>query len=300
MAKPKNEPYTEIVDITPEMAAELLQKNQNNRPMKWHIVKEMSNKMKAHEWVFTNQGIGFNVDGILSDGQHRLAAIIDSGVPQKFNVTYNLPQEAFDHIDTGGTRSASDLLSRRLPQVKDKKTLCSGAGMMLRGIVDQARRPDKIEIVDFAETQAELISEFIEILARGESRRLLRKAAILAAFCNAVRMPDKYSGGHGARDRETVQIIAMRLANQTWDDNDPMKTLFNKLLRDELDAQKHGKIADMVNHYAICVAAIRAALNGKSYTVPQSTSIEWGYSGDLVKSGTGANIRGRPKREKAE
>lgn len=297
LKKEAEEPQVEIIEVSPELAAEYLQKNQNNRPMSYSRVKDMAAKMKKGEWIFTHQGIAFNVDGIMVDGQHRCAAIIDAGVTVKMTVTWNLQQAAFDHVDTGGTRSGSDLLARRLPGASHHVLLCATSTMMLRGISHSSYRPERVEVVDFAEANHQLILDFINILAKGESKKILRKAAIIASFCNAVRMPDGLTGGHGARDKEHVQLIAINLTEQKWVDCPQMKTLFNRLLKDELDARKYGHFPDALSQYALVTAALRATLNGKSYLTAQSSDTEWGYQGDLVKTGTGVIVRGRPQRE---
>jgi hypothetical protein len=70
----------EVKLITPEMAKKYLEKNADNRKIRKTTVATYANDMKNGRWELTHQGIAFNDQGELVDGQHRLAAIVDSGV----------------------------------------------------------------------------------------------------------------------------------------------------------------------------------------------------------------------------
>jgi hypothetical protein len=67
-----------VVTITPARAAELLAANSTNRPLSRAVVHGFAEAMRRGEWMVTHQGIAFDVHGVLVDGQHRLAAIIDA------------------------------------------------------------------------------------------------------------------------------------------------------------------------------------------------------------------------------
>ena len=82
---------TKVTTITPEMAREWLKKNMhNNRPVLKATVHNYARQMRCGTWNLTHQGIAFDQNGELVDGQHRLSAIIEANVPVKMNVTYGL------------------------------------------------------------------------------------------------------------------------------------------------------------------------------------------------------------------
>ncbi|MCA3007919.1 MAG: hypothetical protein INH34_06100 [Phycisphaerales bacterium] len=89
-----SEPTTEIRTVTPEMAVEWLRRNTNNRRVVWGHVAALRKAMKAGEWTMTHQGIAFDEDGVILDGQHRLLAL--TGMPDGFSikmmVTFGLPR----------------------------------------------------------------------------------------------------------------------------------------------------------------------------------------------------------------
>ena len=84
--------------------------SRNNRNRSAHTVSAYARDMTHHHWVITHQGIAFDVNGILIDGQHRLAAIVESCVPQVMLVTFGLPAEAKLSIDRGRIRAVADQL----------------------------------------------------------------------------------------------------------------------------------------------------------------------------------------------
>lgn len=79
----------EIVHFTPELAQEWLNtKNKRNRSISMSRVKTYAQEMQCGRWKATNGGVGVDVDGFISDGQHTLRAIVESGVSLDVPVVY--------------------------------------------------------------------------------------------------------------------------------------------------------------------------------------------------------------------
>lgn len=101
---------TKAVVITPDLASEMLSKNAKNRPLRQRVVAKYAADMRAGAFVGADS-IKIGEDGALQDGQHRLAAVIESGIPVTMVVVDNLPTGAFDKWDTGAKRSPGDVVS---------------------------------------------------------------------------------------------------------------------------------------------------------------------------------------------
>ena len=72
-------PKFEVMDITPDMAKKILaHRNKNNRPLRYTHLEKLSNAIEKDEWKVTHQGLAFDKDGNLIDGQHRLAAVLQT------------------------------------------------------------------------------------------------------------------------------------------------------------------------------------------------------------------------------
>lgn len=96
--------------VTPELAGDWLAINPHNRKLRDQRVRRYAADMAAGMWKKNAETIKFGVDGNLLDGQHRLAAIVTSGVSVEMLIARNVPSESFDTIDTGIPRIVSDIL----------------------------------------------------------------------------------------------------------------------------------------------------------------------------------------------
>lgn len=97
------------VAVTAEQAKEWLKGNKLNRPIRKGYLHKLSEAMKRGEWTVTHQPIALS-NGRLLDGQHRLMALVDSGLQKlQMSVAYDADPATFDVIDVGINRSASDI-----------------------------------------------------------------------------------------------------------------------------------------------------------------------------------------------
>ena len=97
--------------ITPEIARTYLTFNApRNRKIKSSAVQMLKQDILDGKWRVTHQGIAFNKEGVLIDGQHRLFAIISAGKPVDMVVARGLDDATMDIIDGGVSRSLIDRL----------------------------------------------------------------------------------------------------------------------------------------------------------------------------------------------
>jgi hypothetical protein len=99
-----------IIDINPDLATEMLQRNADNqRPLKTSVIERYAADMTAGRWRLTHQGIAFNSKGHLHDGQHRLSAVIAADTPVRFLVFFGAGDDPeMTVIDTHKTRTVVD------------------------------------------------------------------------------------------------------------------------------------------------------------------------------------------------
>jgi hypothetical protein len=101
-----------VVDLTPQMAEDWLTNSiGHNRKLMDSHVDYLAGEMKAGRWRLTHQGIAFSTNGMLLDGQHRLWAVVMSGVTVPMRVFVNEPHEAMEVLDTGRRRSNDQILT---------------------------------------------------------------------------------------------------------------------------------------------------------------------------------------------
>lgn len=98
--------------VTPEMAKSWLENSNNsNRNISHITVSRYASDMAAGRWMDTHQNaIAFFEGGELADGQHRLMAVLKSGVPVRMYVAFGLKRAGAAAIDQGRPRSTADAL----------------------------------------------------------------------------------------------------------------------------------------------------------------------------------------------
>lgn len=100
-----------IEHVTPSDAEIYLEANTKNyRNVNARTVERYAADMRSGMWRFDGTPICFTEDDVLSDGQHRLRAVVQSGIAQWFLVVRNLPRgsEESPSKDTGKKRCAAD------------------------------------------------------------------------------------------------------------------------------------------------------------------------------------------------
>jgi hypothetical protein len=139
---PPAKPACDLVDLTPEMAKTMLVGNVRNRPMRRVYVERLADAMKRGEWTMNGEPIQIAHDGTVLNGQHRLNAVVESGVTIPVLIVSDLPVEALRTVDTGTRRTLSDVLALR--GETDTTNLATALGLLHRyrngARMDQAGR----------------------------------------------------------------------------------------------------------------------------------------------------------------
>lgn len=105
-----NRMETTVETMNPARAKMLLDRNKDNRSVKWHKVHQYAEDLRNGNWSFTGESISFFENGLIANGQHRLLACVESGMPFQTVIVYGVPVESKPNIDTGTARSAGDVL----------------------------------------------------------------------------------------------------------------------------------------------------------------------------------------------
>jgi len=100
-----------VETITPIIAKQLLEVNSNNRKISPANVAKIEESLTNEEWQVSGQTIIISESGRLLDGQHRVHAVLNTGISMEHLVCRGVKDEAFKVIDTGKNRSGGDVLS---------------------------------------------------------------------------------------------------------------------------------------------------------------------------------------------
>lgn len=110
--------------ITPEMASNFLSRTRINRPISRRFVDLYISDIKEDRWVENGLPIIFNEFGELIDGQHRLTAIVKSGISQNCWIWTGRPNDLIRVLDIGKPRSAVDIGKISGIQVSHRYVAC--------------------------------------------------------------------------------------------------------------------------------------------------------------------------------
>ena len=100
-----------FVVVDPDRAARWLTMNDGNRILRSRLVQKYARDMKAGQWRMTAESINFDWNGRLIEGQHRLHAIVQSGVTLTLHVVHGLDPDVQMFTGTGAPRTVTDALS---------------------------------------------------------------------------------------------------------------------------------------------------------------------------------------------
>jgi len=246
MAEPAADPITlQIVrGVSPSLARDWLGKNwDRNRLIRDSRVTDWEREMVAGRWRVTHQGIAFNKDGTLIDGQHRLTAL--AGCPDETRVDllvfyYTVPCDGLGVIDIGAPRSAGDGFSTEgLTSRVDGGIAASTAGMLWQGLHRTEKHAARAQTEETYRQYKEEIDWAIHAMPKNHFASPVRAAFAFAWPCDRARVE---AMAHTVRTRIGLQEASAELALVNVTDGKNSKGSIGRvnLFYMTLAALKHG------------------------------------------------------------
>lgn len=129
IAKGAHAPHAEVVTVSPMLAKIILQRNHDNRNFRPKKVEHYATDMVNGLWQFNLEPIIISDTGELNDGQHRMQAVIDANIAQKFLFAFGASRESRMTVDQGAARCAADYLA--MDGVKNATTIAGVARVVM-------------------------------------------------------------------------------------------------------------------------------------------------------------------------
>jgi hypothetical protein len=210
--------------VSPRKARSLLAHNGRNRNLRPERVRELSGAMRRGEWELNGETIKIADDGTLLDGQHRLEAIVHSGVTIESVVVRGLPIVAQDTIDTGRKRRLADVLS--LEGYPDANALAAALNVLHRFRNDQR--------IDYSRGAAPTAQQALALLAANQG--LIESVRVARGVTKAIGGPmGVFAALHhefGRVDPDAATEFFERLEDAvSLTRSDPLRHLRNHLTR---------------------------------------------------------------------
>ena len=142
----------QIVTVTPEMAVQILERNELNRPLNDQHVHRIARQITEGKWKFNGDTIKISSDHSVVDGQHRLWAIIEAKQAVDTIIVTGIERDAFATIDTlRKPRSGSDVIALA-GTLKYRNMVAAALGWLIRyqrGVLQTYNQPqNKVENSD--------------------------------------------------------------------------------------------------------------------------------------------------------
>ena len=167
-----------IVNVTPEIAKEMLVKNtENYRQINHRKVETYSREMALGLWQENGEPIHVYEDGTLANGQHRLTAVVKSGATFPMLIVTGI-KKTVNTFDRGGNRSIAQILRANGVNIDSQES--SALAILKLGFYGVYGAD---EIIEYASRLKDYDVVFYAI-RKGAHNPILKKAGVLAgAYC---------------------------------------------------------------------------------------------------------------------
>jgi len=248
----------ELKTITPEIASKMLEANSSNRPLNEANVAALVKEMKGGRWKINGDMIRFSDSNIIIDGQHRLHAVVRSGITMQSWVMDGLPSDVFDTIDVGKRRSAGDTLGCR-----GEKNACRMAAALI--MIDKYMTGRLEKSVQYSNTEVEgLLAKYPDV----------RESLKITLNGKGLLLPSVFDSCHylfSKKDPVMTEVFIERIFKGVGlHEGDPWYVLRERLLTNSIANAKLSKAFTM----ALCIKAWNAARQGKRITKLQLNLVD--------------------------
>lgn len=177
--------YNFAIDLTPEIASEWIShSNSHNRKIIDSHVEQLAGEMRAGRWMLTHQGIAFSTNRVLLDGQHRLWAVVMSGVTVPMRIFVNEPPQAMDALDTGYRRTNDQIITLTGGMGQVTRNELATLRAMIAGLGPHQKRTAAVER-ELLARHRQAVAFAAEVMTGGRKFRGVSTAATKAVLARA-------------------------------------------------------------------------------------------------------------------
>jgi hypothetical protein len=180
--------FSEFHELTPDVAAELLNRNSGNRLINQAKLSGYTADVAAGNWAENGEPIIISKCGQLNDGQHRCLAVVAAGKSIVTNFVFGVERETRTTVDQGFGRTVGGRL--HMAGVPNANQAAAVAGYLWQydkyGLITKQthRRPTQAQVEEKYAECGKLINDAISI-ARRKGVEDIGKVG-LVGFCHCV------------------------------------------------------------------------------------------------------------------
>lgn len=186
-------------DVTSELATFWLERNTRNRALRQSVVNKYAADMRAGRWMPSPDAVAFDTNNAIIEGQHRLWAVIESGVTVRMLVVFGLAPETINVLGDHLRRNLQDITKIRRPGMHVSTLYAAITNMLIQtsiiaNSVDRTRarenvtRAVQIEMMDRHVTAIEFT---VRDAFRSATMRSITVAAVMTPVTRAYYTQDR-------------------------------------------------------------------------------------------------------------
>jgi hypothetical protein len=263
--------------ITPGQAKEWIGFQMRNRHLRANVRDSYKRDFEGGKWKLNGETIKFLANGKLVDGQHRLIACMESGIPFESYVVYGLEEGIEDTIDVGRKRTGADMM--QVIGEKSGPLLSASLALLVRyetGTIGPGRSIPSIPM------QMDVLNRHPEI-----RRSVNRVQSMPKGIKSAVTAVADYLGTLVDAER-TEKFMYQIKTGVGVGENSPARHLRNRLTG-ELDNDKKtvlykGAVTIKALNTALADKEMRLLAFGKEEPFPSVTYTEYGKPINALRS----------------
>lgn len=188
-----------IVDVTPDLAVKWLERNTRNRPLRQYRIDSYAADMREARWMISPDGIAFDRDGNVVNGQHRLWTVIESGCTVPMMVMRGLDPNVISVLDDHLKRNLRDVVNIKRPGASVQSIHCAIAAKLMETSLDvtamnadkSKRRTTRQQQMDVLDRHWDAIVFAVQDVIRNRTIRGITQGTVLAPIARAFYSEDR-------------------------------------------------------------------------------------------------------------
>lgn len=251
----RNQVHTAHAKLTPELAANLISRNDDNRVLKSYRISTYAADMLAGRWEFNGEPIIVSSEGTMNDGQHRCHAVIESGITIDAVFVFGVTRESRLTTDQGSQKTVGDYLA--MEGVKNSNNLAAAAAAIMgierfRKFISGANNlmPSKSEIRERVMCDPDIETSFRFVRQPGANR--VAPGTLLTVIHYMASQIDR---------ADADLFLAKLIAGAELKERDPILVLREKLKDKSLRLNNNERMKAMImgwNHFRRGLGGVRS------------------------------------------
>lgn len=221
-----------VIRVTPALAEEWLTANDHNRNIDVRTVDAYARDMLSGNWALNGEAVKIAEDGTLLDGQHRLAAIVRSGVTVPMVVVTGLPMDTQRTMDAGRRRTFADNL--KIEEVTNSPVVASIALRMCAWDLGHTELQPGLLRATQSEQREWMAANPVVFRAAEIAMRARREFKLLAPSAVGV----SYVLFDRVDQEDTAEFFARLGSGAGLDAGHPILLLRNRVIRDAAESRR--------------------------------------------------------------